>query len=244
MAKYKIIFLYFTAFILFSSVGFSEEIDVPTDELARDSVYPVFDSQVSVRNRNVKDSQTFDVGIYGGLAISEPVYNATNMGFSINYHFSEVHSLGLLWSKNSVGLSKDAQGLKEDFHLDFTRAPYPVSSILADYNYKLYYGKLSFTRNGVINTSIYTSFAAGVTQFIHKSYPTIAAGIGQRFYLTDSIAFKTDLRLFANTAPIPFKAGALKDDTSLLPDPIPSYESFSERMTLTTHLEFGLNYLF
>jgi hypothetical protein len=68
--------------------------------------------------------------------------------------------------------------------------------------------------------------------------------VGERFYLTNSLAFKVDLRLFANEAPIPFKAGALRDSGSPTPDPIPSYDSFSDRMTLTTELGFGLNYLF
>ncbi|MCC2678512.1 MAG: hypothetical protein K0R29_1088 [Pseudobdellovibrio sp.] len=239
---------FFITFITFSSLFLfhanADEISIPTDELARDSVYPVFDSKVSVRNRNVKDIQTFDVGIYGGLAITEPVYNATKIGIAVNYHFNEVHSLGVLFAQNSVGLSKDAQGLKDDFHLDFTRAPYPVSSILADYNFKLYYGKLSVTRNGVINTSIYMSGAAGILQYIHKSYPAVAIGVGERFYITNSLAFKVDLRVFANQAPIPFKAGALRDSSSPSPDPVPSYDSFSERLSLTTNLEFGLNYLF
>ena len=243
MIIFRIAFL--NIFLLFSLQVFAtEEIVVPLDELARDSVYPVFDNKTSVINRNVKDSGSIDVGLYGGLAITEPVYNATKMGLAINYHFSEVHSLGLLWAKNSVGLSKDAQGLKNDFNLDFTRAPYPVTSIILDYNYKMFYGKLSVTKNGVINTSIYTSAAAGLIQYIHKSYPAVAVGIGERFYLTNHFAFKVDLRLFANTAPIPFKAGALRDSNSSSPDPVPTYDSFDERLSLTTNLEFGLNYLF
>lgn len=243
MAK-RIFITFITLWSLCITHAHADEIVIPTDELARDSVYPVFDSKVSVRNRNVKDVQTFDVGVFGGLAITEPVYNATKIGVAVNYHFNEVHSLGLLFAQNSVGLSKDAQGLKDDFHLDFTRAPYPVSSILADYNFKLYYGKLSVTRNGVINTSIYMSGSAGMLQYIHKSYAAVAIGVGERFYLTDSLAFKVDLRIFANQAPIPFKAGALRDNSSPSPDPIPTYDSFSERLSLTTNLEFGLNYLF
>jgi outer membrane beta-barrel protein len=243
MAKRHFIII-FAAMFLFAAHIFAEEINIPSDELARDSVYPVFDSRAAVKNRNVKDSGTFDFGIFGGMAITEPIYNATKLGVALNYHFNEVHSLGLLAAKNTVGLSKDAEGLKEDFHLDFTRAPYPVSSLLLDYNYKLYYGKLSVTKNGVINTSIYYSGSAGTIQYIHKSYPAIAIGVGERFYLTNSLALKVDLRLFANEAPVPFKANALRDSTSPSPDPIPSYDSFSDRMTLTTELGLGLNYLF
>ena len=212
---------------------------MPMDELARDSVYPVFDNNVSVRNRNVKDFKTFDVGVFGGLAITEPVYNSTKFGVSLNYHFNETHSLGFIWAQNSVGLSRDAEGIKEDFKLDFSRAPYPQYAMFADYNYKAYYGKLSITKNGVVNTSIYGSASAGMIKYIHKSYPAVAFGVGQRFYLTHNIALKVDLRVFLNQAPVPFKSGAL-----LPSDPVPAYDSFADRLTVTTNLEFGLNYLF
>ena len=226
--------------LLFSVQLRAQEINVPTDELAKESVYPVFDNPVSIKNRNVKDYHTIDIGVFGGLAITEPISNTSRFGVSLNYHFTEVHSLGLQWSKNSNGLSKDAEGLKTDFGLDFSRVPYPEYSLMADYNYKLYYGKLSVTKNGVINTSIYTSASAGTIKYVHKSYPMMAVGVGERFYLTDNFALKVDLRMFVNQAPIPFKSGALRAGI----DPVPSYDSFSDRLTYTTNLEFGVNYLF
>lgn len=213
---------------------------VPRDELAQESVYPVFDNPISVKNRNVQDTGTLDVSAYGGLAITEPVYSTNKYGLAANYHFNEIHSLGLMWATTTLGLSKDAQALSADFGLDFNRAPYPEYSIMGDYNYKSFYGKLRITKTGVINTSIYTSVAAGVIKYIHKTYPAIAVGIGERFYITNNFAFKVDLRLFVHNAPIPFKAGALRTGI----DPVPAYNSFSDRISFTTNLEFGVNYLF
>lgn len=226
--------------IIFSIQAEAAQVNVPQDELAQETVYPVFDNPISVRNRNVQDTGTIDIGVFGGLAITEPVANTSKMGLSLNYHINHAHSLGIIYAKNSTGLSKDAQGLKNDFGLDFSRAPFPEYSILADYNYKMYYGKLSVTKNGVINTSIYVSAAGGIIKYVHKSYPTIALGVGERFYFTDNFALKVDLRVFFNNAPIPFKSGALREGI----DPVPSYDSFSERFTYTTNLEVGLNYLF
>lgn len=228
------------AILLIAFESRSEEMNVPQDELAKETVYPVFDNPVSVKNRNVKDSHTFDIGIFGGLAITEPIANTSKFGVDINYHFNEVHSLGLQWGKNSNGLSKDAEGLRNDFGLDFTRAPFPEYSLMGDYNYKMYYGKLSVTKNGVINTSIFTSASAGIIKYIHKSYPAISVGVGERFYITNSLALKVDLRLYVNQAPIPFKSGALRTGI----DPVPDYGSFSERVTYTTNLEVGINHLF
>lgn len=228
------------AVLFFTSESGAAEMNVPQDELAHESVYPVFDNPVAVRNRNIQDHDTFDLGIFGGAAITEPISNTTSLGLAANYHFSEVHSLGLVYYKNSTGLSKDAQGLKNDFGLDFSRAPYPEYSLIADYNYKMFYGKLSVTKNGVMNTSIYVSGAAGIIKYVNKAYPTIAGGIGERFYFNNHLSLKLDLRLFVNNAPSPFKSGALREGV----DPVPSYDSFEDKLKFTTNLEIGLNYLF
>ncbi len=226
------------------------QVEVPQDELAQETVYPVFDNTVSLKNRNIKDVSTFDIGVFGGLALTEPISNTSKFGLAANYHFNEIHSLGILFAKNNSGLSADAQGLKNDFGLDFGRAPLPDYTLMADYNFKLYYGKLSLAKDVVKNTSIYLSSALGIIKYVHKSYPALALGVGERFYLTNHLSLKVDLRFFANNAPIPFKSKALRDGSKPndnpgnAPDPIPSYDSFMERLTYTTNLEVGLNYLF
>lgn len=238
------------ALVMLIAVSAFAAVEVPQDELAQETVYPVFDNSVSLKNRNIKDMSTFDIGIFGGLALTEPISNTSKFGLAVNYHFNEIHSLGLLFAKNSSGLSADAQGLKNDFGLDFGRAPFPEYSFLADYNFKLYYGKLSLAKETVMNTSIYVSSSLGMIKYVHKSYPAIAIGVGERFYLSNHLSLKVDLRFFAHQAPIPFKSRVLRDGSKPndnpgnAPDPIPSYDSFSERLTYTTNLEVGLNYLF
>jgi len=240
--------LYLLVF-LFGSAAFAQ-IEVPQDELATETVYPIFDQAKSVKNRNVQTAGRIDIGLFGGLALTEPIANTTKFGLAANYHFNEYHSLGLFLVSNSSGLSKDAEGLRNDFRLDFTRAPQPETSFMLDYNYKPFYGKMSFTKNGVINTTIYGSAALGMVKYQHKSYPALAVGIGERFYFTKSLSLKTDLRVFAHQAPIPFKKNALRLDTDPStvgdqnPDPVPSFDSFDERITYTTNLEIGLNFLF
>jgi outer membrane beta-barrel protein len=240
----------FLIFILIGNQLANAQIDVPKDELATETVYPIFDQAKSVKNRNVQTTGRIDVGIFGGLALTEPIANTTKFGIAANYHMNEYHSLGLSYVTNSTGLSKDAQGLHDDFGLDFARAPQPKSMIMIDYNYKPYYGKMSFTKNGVINTTIYGSAAGGVIQYQHKTYPALGVGLGERFYFGKNISLKTDLRLFVHQAPIPFKRGVLCDGSKTTCgssgglDPVPSYDVFSDRIAYTTNLEIGLNYLF
>lgn len=251
--KKKLISKIFLVLIFFCN-GFvfaESDVAVPKDELATETVYPIFDQAKSVRNRNVQTDGRIDVGLFAGLALTEPIANTTKLGVAANYHLNEYHSLGFMYVSNSSGLSRDAEGLRSDFGLDFSRAPQPVNTMMLDYNYKPYYGKMSFTKTGVINTTIYASGALGAIKYQHKSYPALAVGLGERFYFGKNISLKTDLRLYAHQAPIPFKSGVLCDGSKTTcgangaaGDPIPSYDSFSERLTYTTNLEIGLNYLF
>lgn len=243
------LFLVISTVMTLSFQAVAADVDVPEDELAQETVYPVFDNPVSLKNRNVKDYQTMDIGIFGGFALTEPIQSTTKMGFTANYHISEVHSLGFSYAKNNTGLSRDAQGLKEDFTLDYSRAPSLDYTLMADYNFKLFYGKLSITKDTVMNTSIYFSGSGGIVKYVHKSYPALALGIGEKFYLNNHWSLKVDLKFIANNAPIPFKTGALRtgnpSSNPVIPaDPVPSYDSFDERLTYTTNLEVGLNYLF
>lgn len=250
MTKYmqlKKISLIFAIMSLSVSVFAQEKLEVPEDELARESVLPVFDNVVSVKNRNVTKEGRIDVGLFGGLALTEPIAETTKYGIEANYHFSENHSLGVSFAINSNGLSKDAKGLKEQFGLDFNRAPKPENNLFLNYDYSPFYGKLSVTKDGVINTTIYGSGSLGMVKYQHKSYPALALGLGERFYFGKSLSLKVDFKLFAHQAPIPFKTGALRDgsvESGLITDPIPALDSFDERVTYTTNLLIGLNYLF
>ncbi len=239
----KTIVFVILSFGFISQVLAQSDIDVPVDELAQETVYPVFDHLASVKNRNVATEDRFDLGLFGGYALTEPVFSTAKFGIALNYHINELHSLGVLFSQNTTGLSRDGEALKNiesSKRLDFDRAPKPKNTILLDYNYKPYYGKLSVTKHSVINTTIYGSAAAGLIAYEHKSYPAVAFGLGERFYFTSALSLKIDLRLFIHQAPIPFKRGALRPGV----DPIPAADSFDERISYTTNLEVGLNYLF
>ena len=217
----------------------ASRLEVPTDELAKESVYPVFEDSTSVKNRNVATAKRFDIGVFGGLALTEPIFNTMKFGLAGNYHFSEEHSFGAIFTINNSGLSRDAQEIKNTFNLDYARAPKPKMSVFGNYNYKPFYGKLSIAKNAVINTTIYGSLGLGMVQFDHKTYPGISLGVGERFYLGNHFSIKADFRLFMHNAPVPFKGNVLGPS-----DPIPAYSDFGDRLTFTSNLELGLNYLF
>lgn len=217
----------------------SEVVELPPEELAQESVLPIFDKPVSVKNRNVVTTGRFDVDLFYGYAMTEPIANVSKLGVGVYYNFNESHALGLFYANNLSGQSDYAKQIEKQFSLDFTRAPMPKNVVMADYNLKAFYGKMSLTKSLVFNTILYTSFSGGVVQYEHKSYPGVAVGLGQKFYFNKNWALKFDLRLYANQGPIPFLAGKMKTS-----DPRPTYDQFQERILYTTNLDVGLSYLF
>lgn len=240
MKWHKLGCLFGTILVTASLAQASETIDLPEEELAKESVVPVFDRPVSVKNRNVVTEGRVDMNLFYGLALTEPIFNVSRFGLNLYYNTSENHAFGLIFSKNSSGLSMYAKQLNETpYNLDFARAPGPDSTILLDWNMKMFYGKMSLTKNGVYNLSLYSTLAGGLVKYAHKSYPAVAAGLGQKFYLSRNFALRFDMRLFMHQAPIPFLAASMKTS-----DPVPSYTQFNERVTYTTMLDAGLSYLF
>lgn len=238
--------LVFVGALLLNKTAFADEVvNLPQDELATESVYPIFDKPTSVKNRNVITKGRIDADIFYGLALTEPIANVSKLGLAAYYNFDEDYALGLLYAKNSTGLSSYANQLHSQFGLDFNRAPKPDSTIMLDWNIKAFYGKMSLTKSTVFNLSLFGTLAAGMVKYENKSYPALALGLGQKFYFTNQFALRLDLRLYAHQAPIPFLDGALHDGSGgHTSDPVPSASQFKERMTYTTNLDVGLAYLF
>ncbi len=218
----------------------AETVELPTEELATESVLPVFDVPVSVKNRNIVTEKRWNTDLLYSYSMTEPIANVSKFGLAVYYNFSEDSALGFLFAKNASGLSSYADQLRSQYSLDFSRAPQPLSTYMVDYNIKAFYGKMSLAKSIVLNTSMHGSLAGGITQYSHKSFPVIALGVGQKFYINKAWALRFDMRLYAGQAPIPFLNGFMRTT-----DPTPPVASqFDERITFSTSLDAGLSYLF
>jgi outer membrane beta-barrel protein len=242
--------LFLAAFLLQKVAFAAEVVELPQEELAQESVYPVFDRPVSVKNRNVNTVGKFEIGGYYGNALTEPIFNVSKFGLAGYYHWAEEHAIGFFYEKNAAGLSKYGEQLHDvkdstggTIRLDFNRAPAPDSTMMVDYNFKAFYGKMSLSKSIVFNLTTLGSFAAGMVKYANKAYPGIALGLGQKYYLTRQLSLRVDLRMFMNNAPVPF----YKPTATTGLDPAktaPSYDQFDERLSYTTNMDFGLNYMF
>lgn len=229
--------------LLLQKVAFaSETVELPPEELAQESVLPVFDRPLSVKNRNVVTAKKFDVDLFYGYAMTEPIANVSKLGLGVYYNFNEDHALGIFYANNLAGLSDYAQQIERTSatRLDLSRAPMPKSTVMLDYNLKAFYGKMSISKSLVFNSILYGSSSLGVVQYEHKTYPAVAFGMGQKFYFNRNWALRYDLRLYAHQGPVPFLSG----NRMQVGTPRPSFDDFAERVLFTTNLDVGLSYLF
>ena len=230
------------AFLILSGSAFaSEVVELPKEELAQESVLPVFDNPTSVKNRAVVTQGHVEFGGYYGTALTEPIANVSKLGATLYYHTSEDHAFGVTYSKNFAGQSSYANQLNSKYNLDFSRSPAPDYTLMADYNIKMFYGKMSLSKSLVLNLVLFGTASLGTVKYVHKSYPAAALGVGEKFYLNSQWALRFDLRLYGHQAPIPFLSG---DPGILASNSKPSYFDFKERMTYTTNMDFGVSYLF
>lgn len=240
----KAVLIIVLALLLNRTAFAAEVVELPPEELAQESVLPVFDKPDVVRNRSVVTAQRFDMDLFYGYAMTEPIANVSKIGLGVYYNFNEDHALGLIFTNNLAGTSDYAKQIEKQFSLDFNRAPMPKNVVMADYNLKVFYGKMSLSKSVVFNTILFGSGSAGIVQYEHKSYPAVAVGLGQKFFFTRNWAFRFDIRLYANQGPIPFLAGGKLREP--LPSGVtrPTFDEFQERLIFTTNLDVGLSYLF
>lgn len=239
---FKAVIIIILALLLQKAAFASEVVELPPEELAQESVLPIFDKAVSVKNRSVVTDGKFDVDLFYGYAMTEPIANVSKFGLGVYYNWSESHAVGLYFASNMTGLSDYAKQIEQTpaTALDLSKAPMPKSTFMVDYNLKAFYGKMSITKSLVFNTILFGSGSLGAVQYEHKTYPAVALGLGQKFYFNKDWALRFDLRLFANQGPVPFLGGTKMHQGT----PRPSPDEFTERVLYTTNLDIGLSYLF
>ena len=181
--------------------SFAEKVQFPDEELARESVLPVFDRNVSVMNRNVNTAGKTEVGIFGGMNLKEAFYAPMLLGFGATYHMNEVHGVNVKFLSFLGGNSTYADELQDKYSWDFQFLPKPEYAALGHYQYTMYYGKMSLTKSMVFNLSLYGMLGGGIIGFSGTALPNLSAGFGQKFYLTPNSAIRADLRLLSFQGP-------------------------------------------
>jgi outer membrane beta-barrel protein len=191
--------------LVFSWQALAVTIEFPEEELARESVLPVFDNAVSVKSRLVPTKGRFEFGLATGFALNEPFFNTTRFGGHVAYHFTETHAVLLQAQIYTDGLGNNGNALAgtdlnngagETFiRMEF--APQPASHFFANYQFTPYYGKISVFKDFVMNLSLYGLVGLGTVDVGGEAAPALNLGIGQKFYFSKNWGIRADLGLMA-----------------------------------------------
>lgn len=227
----------------------TEEVRFSDEELAKESVLPKFDQVIATKNRNVTFSSKWETGLFGGMNLTEAIFSSYSYGLNLSYHLNEDHAITVKYNKMMSGLSSYANQIYNIYPynpVDFNRAPAPSQYLLAMHEYKMFYGKMSFTKEGVANLSLYSLLGLGMISFPSKSYPALSVGLGQKFYFSPKWNLRFDLHVLGFNGPSPYVQDKLKtyNPGTTTPQPAPTASDFSEKFQYATHLDVGVGYLF
>lgn len=209
--KNIIVSIFYASFLLTSGSVWaaSKAIELPEEELARDTALPMFDVTKVVRNRYVKTKGRFEVSGGIGFNMTEALYNEVSFDLGLGYNFTETHAANLFVFMFQDGLSsngKDLQvgkGLGGSVVFDADLAPRPEMAYLADYQFTAWYGKVSVTKKAVMNLSLYGLLGVNSVDFGDSNAFGFHLGFGQKFYIGKSFAIRYDIRTLFYTGPDP-----------------------------------------
>lgn len=228
MTKSLVLFLALIA----SSYALADDIEFPEEELARETTLPVFDKRRAVLNRSVVTEERFEFGLGGGLEVNEPYYNDLMMGLQGTYNFNDTNALnvqGLMWMDglSSYGDQLKAGGKHQPF--DASKAPHPEWAVFANYQFTAYYGKISVTKQGVMNLNLFGLAGLGYINMGELNTVGLNLGFGQNFFFTDNFGLRFDMRWLIFQGPNPTSQSLLATDN-------PSASSFEDRINYNTQI--------
>ncbi len=227
---------------LFSSVSFAEteKVEFNDDELASESVLPVFDRPEPVKNRIVQKTNRLELSPNFGFTLNDPFYSGFNGGLAIGYHLSEYHAINLIGAFFSNDKSQYAKALEEDEFQDFENFPTVEYTLLFNYEFTPYYGKISITKQTVMNIDIFLNAGVGTIAIGGESGFAGSLGLGQKFYFSRSLGLRIDLKGLMYNGPdyTSVDNGGSNTDVS-----DPTIDDFDKEFTLRLLLMVGLEVL-
>lgn len=150
-----------------------------------------------VQNRLYSKAGKFQLGLLGGVALSDPFLNIKPYGGSIGYHFNEFLGVDVLALKVRTAGSNALDTLTETGKT--ANLVRPEAYYGGEVTGSLLYGKLSLLGAKIIYYDMHVSGGGGQMQTENGNAPAWSAGLGQRFYITNWASLKVDYRMMHYT---------------------------------------------
>jgi outer membrane beta-barrel protein len=230
--------------ILFLSLSaHAVDIQFPEEELARESVYPVFDNPEAVKHRTVDTAGRIELGLGGGWSLNDALFDPLTFGGSVTYHFNELHAAQFYGTFFSAKPSQYVQGIEEDGKIaNLANAPQPKYLMLLNYQITPYYGKISITKQTVLNLSTYGSAGLGTININGENIFAWSIGLGQKLYFNRNWGIQADLKAVTYSAPNAFSYNG-PEAPSLPADRVPTNAEFGKQSFTNGIITVGAVYL-
>ncbi|MEQ1875563.1 MAG: outer membrane beta-barrel domain-containing protein [Bdellovibrionia bacterium] len=205
MVRLLIIF----AILAVASIAKAEKVEFSEEELAAESVLPSFDQPASVKKRTVVTERRLEVGGFIGAGLNEAFYDLALFGVNAGYHFTEVSAFQFTFSAISTKSSQFVPQLNSvgSVPLNLQYLPAPKWYALFCYEFTPYYGKLSITKQTVINQSLYITGGVGMVNINNEeNSPALVGGLGQDYWFGRKVGMKLDFKGLLFQSPNPLSA--------------------------------------
>lgn len=215
-----------------------KDVVVGDEELPSESVTPITDNTSSVLNKKVRFAKKFQLDLYTGSVLDEPIVNASYFLFRASYYTNEEYSFGLGIRTRFGGRTTYSDQLYAGTaQLDFDRAPAPTTGQFVSFGYNFYYGKISLGKNAVIPASTKLESDFGLQSFGSSSKPFLQSAVNQSFFIGSHLSLGFSIGL---------SMAQVADPTSVnvrSSQPIPNESSFANKIQFNQFLSVNLNAL-
>jgi outer membrane beta-barrel protein len=224
----------------------ADDIEFPEEELARETTLPVFEKRRVVLNRHVVTDKHIELGIGGGIEMNEPYYSDWMGQLVGTYNLNDTSAInltGLFWTS---GLSSYGEQLKQGTKnpvresFDASKAPHPQWGVFGNYEFIAYYGKISVTKQTVMNLNMFGILGLGYINMDPLNTVGLNVGLGQNFFFTQNIGLRMDLRWLIFQGPNATTQHLRTDSTN---NDHPSAGSFGNRIYYNSQLGLSLLYI-
>ncbi|MCY4512219.1 MAG: hypothetical protein OXB86_00860 [Bdellovibrionales bacterium] len=235
--------------LLYPLAGEAAKVRFSKEELAKESVLPVFDPMHLVLGRNITLSKRLEGGVSLSFGPDEPFYFPFYATGLLAFYMTETHGvsltgtwfpprdklLGWEWKnekgeKKHFGIRWPGLDLKEPTQpsvepIDVWKVPYPQMMGFLNYQYTPFYGKISIAKTIVTNLSIYGFAGPGIIMFNEGTVtPAGNIGLGLKIYFNRWLALRGGLRFYGYYGPSPAKVPLSSQTSPLSYSSIPSVQ--------------------
>ncbi len=237
-------FLLVITSMLFTISSYAVTIELPEEELAKESVLPVFEGgTTAVKSRRVETKKKFEVGPMAGMIFNEPFFSPMAYGIHAGYHINEFHSISINAFLRNSSPSGDADQLDSDLNntqkINFANVPIPEYVATVDYQLTPYYGKISLTKDYVMNLALYIYGGVGMSDLGGKMTWIADLGVGQNLFFTPRIGLRLDAKFLLYNG---IDVLSRQSVTVNAPGPVDP-ESFDTQFNMSPSVMLGLVFL-